>query len=324
MHSSIGSRRARDRGLVTMALLVAACASSGNSVPPAPAPQPIAVAGPEPVRPIRRPAKPAAVETAEPARAIPAPAPVRAPRRRPASQPERLPEPPRAAKTRPAAKVRVDSAAMERAITKQFAYQPLSAALAKRTRKTELADRIAAAVVYEAERNRLSPSLVAAVLIIENAPFDTTAISSQGAVGLMQVMPVHIGSYGCPSRELHSVEANICHGTRILQHYIRRSQGVVPLALKRYNGCVRGRNTPRCYRYPAKVLRVASKLRHDMLLSAAALGGEPEDVTLDTPTAVAVPSQPSVEPDTSLTTTTTSASECTTFVGCLKNRWTQR
>jgi soluble lytic murein transglycosylase-like protein len=217
---------------------------------------------------------------------------------------------------------------MERAVTKRFAYQPLSVALAKRTReaKTELADRIAAAVVYEAERNRLSPSLVAAVLLIENAPLDTTAISSQGAVGLMQVMPVHIGSYGCPSRDLHSVEANICHGARILQMYIRRAKGEVPLALKRYNGCVRGRNTPRCYRYPGKVLRVASTLRREMLLSAAGFEGESADnVALDTPMpAEAVPSQPSVEPDTNLTTTTTSASECTTFVGCLKNRWTQR
>ena len=329
MHSSIGSRRARDRGLVSLALLVAACASSGDTMPPVPTPEPIAAAAPEPVRPGSRAAKPAASHATVPARAAsPAPATLGSPRRRPV-QPERAPEPPRAVKVRPPAKVRMDSAAMERAVTKQFAYQPLSVALAKRTReaKTELADRIAAAVVYEAERNRLSPSLLAAVLLIENAPFDTTAISSQGAVGLMQVMPVHIGSYGCPSQDLHSVEANICHGARILHMYIRRAKGEVPLALKRYNGCVRGRNTPRCYRYPTRVLRVASKLRHEMLVSAAGLeGGQTDDVAMeDSPTpAVTVPSQASVEPDTSITTTTTSASECTTFIGCLKHRWTQR
>jgi hypothetical protein len=39
---------------------------------------------------------------------------------------------------------------------------------------------------------------------------------------------------------------------------------------------------------------------------------------------VTVPSQPSAEPDTNAITTTTSASECTTFIGCLKHRWTQR
>jgi soluble lytic murein transglycosylase-like protein len=224
-------------------------------------------------------------------------------------------------------KVRVDSAALERAVTKRFTYEPLSLALAKRTRKTELADRIAAAVVYEAERNRISPSLLAAVLLIENAPFDTTAISSQGAVGLMQVMPVHIGSYGCPSRDLNSVEGSICHGARILHHYIKRAKGEVPLALKRYNGCVRGRNTPRCHRYPGRVLRIASKLRHEMLVNAAGFeGGLPDDVALggEAGRAVTVPSQPVLEPDTSIITTTTSASECTTFMGCLKHRWTQR
>jgi soluble lytic murein transglycosylase-like protein len=216
---------------------------------------------------------------------------------------------------------------MERAITKRYTYEPLSLALAKRTRKAELADRVAAAVVYEAERNKISPSLLAAVLLIENAPFDTTAISSQGAVGLMQVMPVHIGGYGCPSRDLNSVEANICHGARILQQNIRRAKGAIPLALKRYNGCVRGRNTPRCHRYPGRVLRIASKLRHEMLVNAAGFaGGLPEEITLagEPGRAVTVPSQPVLEPDTSVTITTTSASECTTFIGCLKHRWSQR
>ncbi|HVD33410.1 MAG TPA: transglycosylase SLT domain-containing protein [Gemmatimonadales bacterium] len=244
-----------------------------------------------------------------------------------APAPERTPEPPRAARTRPPVKVRVDSAAMERAITKRYTYEPLSLALAKRTRKAELADRVAAAVVYEAERNKISPSLLAAVLLIENAPFDTTAISSQGAVGLMQVMPVHIGGYGCPSRDLNSVEANICHGARILQQNIRRAKGAIPLALKRYNGCVRGRNTPRCHRYPGRVLRIASKLRHEMLVNAAGFeGGLPEDIALagEPGPAVTVPSQPVLELDTSVTITTTSASECTTFIGCLKHRWSQR
>jgi hypothetical protein len=63
-----------------------------------------------------------------------------------------------------------------------------------------------------------------------------------------------------------------------------------------------------------------------MLVSAAGFeGGLPDDVALGEPgLAVTVPSQPVLEPDTSITTTTTSASECTTFMGCLKHRWTQR
>jgi soluble lytic murein transglycosylase-like protein len=317
MLSWIRSRRARELARFAMVLLVAACASSGDAVPPVSLPEPLAIAGPGFVRPRTRPAKPAV-----PVRAS---VPVRVPPARP-SKPERAPEPPRTTRPRPAVAARVDSAALERALTKRFAYEPLSVVLAKRTRKAELADRIAAAVVYEAERNRISPSLLAAVLLIENAPFDTTAISSQGAVGLMQVMPVHLGGYGCPSPDLNSVESNICHGARILQQNIRRAKGAIPLALKRYNGCVRGRNTPRCHRYPGRVLRIASKLRHEMLVNAAGFeGGLPDDVAPnEAGQAVTVPSQPVLEPDTSITTTTTSASECTTFIGCLKHRWSQR
>jgi soluble lytic murein transglycosylase-like protein len=241
----------------------------------------------------------------------------------------RRPESPRAAKPTPHAEpgrtplARVDSAALEREVTRRFAYQPLSLALAKRTSKTELADRIAAAVVYEAARLRMSPSLLAAVLLIENAPFDTTAVSNQGAVGLMQVMPVHVGSYGCSSEDLNSVEANICHGARVLNTYLRRTKSV-PLGLKRYNGCVRGRNTPRCYRYPTRVLRTASRVRHDLLLAAVTLE---ESETGDSAGAaparpVAVPSQPVVSQDS--LEAATIANECSTLLGCLRRRWTQR
>jgi soluble lytic murein transglycosylase-like protein len=309
MLSTMGRPRAYRFGRVALALVVAACAASSDTVPAAPGPEQLATAAPAPMRLRQRTGRPfMATRTS-----VPVPTPAMHPWR-PAPSMER-PEP---VPSRPAVKVRVDSAAMERAITKRFAYQPLSVALAKRSTKTELADRIAAAVVYEAERNRMSPSLLAAVLLIENAPFDTTAISSQGAVGLMQVMPVHIGSYGCPSRDLHSVEANICHGARILKSYIRRAKSV-PLGLTRYNGCVRGRNTPRCHRYPGRVLRVASKVRHDMLVGAAELEGEsPDDVSMTDP------AEPVLSADTTITTAAGPTNECTTLMGCLRQRWTSR
>jgi hypothetical protein len=134
---------------------------------------------------------------------------------------------------------------------------------------------------------------------------------------------VHVGSYGCSSEDLNSVEANICHGARLLHTYVRRAKSV-PLGLKRYNGCVRGRNTPRCYRYPARVLRTASKVRHDLLVAAASLENDEPDLMLaDAPSRpVTVPSQPVINPDSTITTT--SASECTTFMGCLRHRWSQR
>jgi len=161
-----------------------------------------------------------------------------------------------------------DSTVLERAVTTRLGYEPLARVLARRTRRPELADRAAAAVVREGRRLNLSPSLLAAVLLIENRALDTAAVSSQGAVGLMQVMPVHAGSYGCASTDLKELDANICHGARLLRLYVVRSR-TLRLALRRYNGCVRGTVTPRCSRYPARVLATAASVRREMLRIAA-------------------------------------------------------
>jgi soluble lytic murein transglycosylase-like protein len=173
--------------------------------------------------------------------------------------------PPRA--RAPAAGSRVDSTALEFAVTARLAHEPLARAIARRTRNPALAERAAWAVTREAGRMRMSPSLLAAVLLIENRQLDSAAVSSQGAIGLMQVMPIHAGSYGCGSADLMNVDANICHGARILHLYMVRARSV-SVALRRYNGCVRGANTPRCHRYPARVLRTAARLRRDILASA--------------------------------------------------------
>ena len=163
---------------------------------------------------------------------------------------------------------KVDSMAMEFAVMARLAHGPLTRAIARRTRNPELAERAAWAVTREAGRLRMSPSLLAAVLLIENRQLDSAAVSSAGAIGLMQVMPLHAGSYGCASSDLRTVDANICHGARILHLYMARSRSVT-VALKRYNGCVRGTNTPRCDRYPLRVLQTAARLRRDILVGAA-------------------------------------------------------
>jgi soluble lytic murein transglycosylase-like protein len=153
-------------------------------------------------------------------------------------------------------------------VTARLAHGPLTRAIARRTRNPELAERAAWAVTREAGRLRMSPSLLAAVLLIENRQLDSAAVSSQGAIGLMQVMPLHAGSYGCASSDLRTVDANICHGARILHLYLTRSRSLTA-ALRRYNGCVRGTNTPRCDRYPLRVLQTAARLRRDILIGAA-------------------------------------------------------
>jgi soluble lytic murein transglycosylase-like protein len=217
--------------------------------------------------------------------------------------------------------IRLDSAAMELAVTRELAHAPLALALARRTGNPQMADRAASAVVREAERLRLSPSLLAAVLLIENAPLDSVAVSHQGAIGMMQVMPVHLGSFGCAA-DLVNVEANICHGARLLKHLVRRT-GSLQLALRRYNGCVRGRNTPQCSRYPVRVLRTASRLRRDVLVSAAgSSSAEQAALSAKVERPASIPSQPVTAPDTVAAPAAGSMeAQCATLMGCLRYRW---
>jgi len=132
----------------------------------------------------------------------------------------------------------------------------IAAVLRTRTTDADRAKRIASAVVREGKRANVSSTLLVGVLLTENPDLEPHATSSVGARGLMQVMPLHAGQWGCPSGDLFEIEANICHGVRILADNLRHSRDL-PAALLRYNGCVSGTNTPDCYLYAAKVYRQA-------------------------------------------------------------------
>ena len=159
---------------------------------------------------------------------------------------------------------RVDSAALERHVVARFEHWPLARIFFSRTKERAMSERIARAIVKEANYLEVEPSLLAGVLLTENAPLDATARSSQGAIGLMQVMGFHAGEYDCDSDDLLQVEANICHGARVFGYYLKRT-GNLRRALLRYNGCVSGTNTPTCRRYPTKVLRNARQVRRELL-----------------------------------------------------------
>jgi soluble lytic murein transglycosylase-like protein len=138
-----------------------------------------------------------------------------------------------------------------------------------------LVRRISRAVLRESRRQRVPPSLIAAVLVTENTTLRPEAESSVGAQGLMQVMPMHAGARICDSDDLVDVDSNICHGTMILARNLRVT-ATPAAALLRYNGCVRGTNTPDCHRYPGRVLARASRVREEILAGTGALstGGE--------------------------------------------------
>ncbi|HYC52640.1 MAG TPA: hypothetical protein VEB19_16125 [Gemmatimonadaceae bacterium] len=137
------------------------------------------------------------------------------------------------------------------------------------------ADSIAHFAVREAFLRGVPPAVIFGVMLTENAQFISRAKSNVGAVGLMQVYPKVwfkelSKKFGDPNIEADST--NLRYGVFILEHYLKpRSKRATPghvvatqpgslmKGLLRYNGCVRGTNTPRCHTYPSKVQRFVER-----------------------------------------------------------------
>ena len=158
----------------------------------------------------------------------------------------------------------LDSMRAEALLSPTQIRRPLERYLGKYSTDRVLVRRISRAVLRESRRQQVPPSLIAAVLVTENTTLTPEARSSVGAEGLMQVMPMHAGAELCQSSDLVDVDSNICHGTLILARNLRRTT-TSTAALLRYNGCVRGTNTPDCQRYPSRVLARASVVRRELL-----------------------------------------------------------
>jgi soluble lytic murein transglycosylase-like protein len=94
-------------------------------------------------------------------------------------------------------------------------------------------------VYCETHRGKASlpPGLVMAVLDVESR-FDPWAVSSAGAVGLMQVMPFWPEQLGMRRYQLTRVAANIHMGCAILRFYLQDERRDIRRALQRYNGSV--------------------------------------------------------------------------------------
>lgn len=137
--------------------------------------------------------------------------------------------------------------------------EPIVRALLEYREDPVLARRIALALVREGRQTNIDPRMLLAVLLVENPWLDADARSSVGAVGLMQVMPFHAGEWEPCSDDLEDIDTNICYGARIFAHYLGATNGDLDRALLRYNGCVRGTNTPDCDRYPTHVFARAGR-----------------------------------------------------------------
>jgi soluble lytic murein transglycosylase-like protein len=141
----------------------------------------------------------------------------------------------------------------------QARVAPIERVLHRYGADADLGQRVAVALVREARNVGLEPRLLLAVLLVENPWLDPAIRSPVGAVGLMQVMPMHVGQWPACESDLEDIDANICHGARIFAHYFRETGGHIERALLRYNGCVRGTNTPNCHQYPYHVFARAGR-----------------------------------------------------------------
>ncbi len=96
---------------------------------------------------------------------------------------------------------------------------------------------------HRSGETRLPPGLVMAVMDTESR-FNRWAVSSAGAVGLMQVMPFWPERLGIKRYELIHTAPNIHMGCAILRYYLRYERNNVRKALARYNGSIGQRGYP--------------------------------------------------------------------------------
>lgn len=106
-------------------------------------------------------------------------------------------------------------------------------------------------VVWQAEAQGIDPVLAMSVAWHESR-FKRSAVSSAGAVGVMQVLP----RYWCKSKPCDHIEA----GVRALRHYTKR-RGVRDGLCSYFSGrrCKQAGRTAQ--RYADKVLKLASRYR---------------------------------------------------------------
>jgi soluble lytic murein transglycosylase-like protein len=88
---------------------------------------------------------------------------------------------------------------------------------------------------FEATKVDLYPELVLAVIDIESN-FDRFAISTAGAIGLMQIMPFWLDEIGRPDDNLIVAQTNLRMGCTILKYYLEMENQDLIRGLARYNG----------------------------------------------------------------------------------------
>ena len=98
------------------------------------------------------------------------------------------------------------------------------------------AEHIAREIVITSNHHNIKPSLVVGVIQVEST-FKPKARGKNGAIGLMQVMPMWTKHFGLNSKkELYDIKTNIKCGVGILKRYKTKANGNVDRALCLYVG----------------------------------------------------------------------------------------
>jgi soluble lytic murein transglycosylase-like protein len=136
----------------------------------------------------------------------------------------------------------------------------------------ERRDRLRPLIDRAATRSQLRPALIHAVIRAESA-YRSDAVSSAGAVGLMQLMPATAERYGVSDRQ--DPEQNLRGGTEYLRDLLEMFDNDLQLALAAYNA---GENAVIRYGYKIppyeetqgyvrKVIRFYNAMKGDQLAS---------------------------------------------------------
>jgi hypothetical protein len=141
--------------------------------------------------------------------------------------------------------------------------------------------RLARTILDEARRASLDPLLVVALIQVESS-FDPAAMSSAGALGLMQLraptMKAEVARWGLRSDDPLDPSANVAAGVRYLRRLFDAFDHDAELALMAYNAGpnrilrhLRAGGVPeRFFAYPRKVSRELARLRGGAARAAAA------------------------------------------------------
>lgn len=98
--------------------------------------------------------------------------------------------------------------------------------------ETEIDDAITEAIISASEMYQVNPNLIKAVINAESS-FNPNAVSSAGAMGLMQLMPGTAEHLGVT--DPFNISQNIHGGTKYLREMLDKFGGDVELALAAYN-----------------------------------------------------------------------------------------